>query len=288
MDDRSELQKIISGNITPDMIRRGASTDWRFYGDFDVQMYRPEPIVGSFVDEWEASIAAILAKHAWGMWVIDGPRGSGKSGFAAVMAFYFKQLYGRPIASNFALKPAFGEYRSFTLDDIRDQMERLNHLESADWQGADLAEKGIWLPRHVILDDEFHRKMDLRRTMTNENKILRDLVKEIRHYDVTWLGLTPDRTHLDAKTIQNPIFMSTDVRCMYEVDSLGRHYIRGVLYQNEQTSGSGWQRMAGPPDMVRVDVARFCNLWWTKGAISGSARLSKKMKLVEEPEWDEL
>ena len=296
MDDRTELRRLLSRSITPDMIRRGVDVDWRFHGDFDAQLYHTEPVVGHFVDEWEATVAAILQKHAWGMWIIDGPRGSGKTGFAVTVAFYFKHLFGRPVASNFPLKPAFGEYMTFTMDDIKGQIERLNHLEenagTSDWQAVDLQSQGIWLPRRVILDDEFHRKMDKRRTMSNENKVLRDLVKEIRHYDITWLGLTPDKEHLDSKSVNNPLFMSTEARCLYEVDELtNRHYIRGILYQNEQITGSGWQRVQGPPDMIRVDVARFCNLWWTKGAISGSSKLSgrKKMELAGggDDDWED-
>jgi len=293
MGDMSELQKLLAGDITPELIRKGTSIDWRFYGDFNTMLYHPEPIVGEFVDRWEAMVAAILSKHAWGMWILDGPKGSGKTGFAVTCAFFFAQLFGRPIASNFPVKPAFGPCRYFTLDEIKDQLDRLHSLGkmagTADWQAVDLRRYDIWLPGMVILDDEFHREVGNRRVMSDENLLITNITKEIRHYDITWLGLTPDKEELDSKKINNPLFMSTEVRCSYEVDDLtGKHYIRGVLYQNEQTSGSGWQRVAGPPDVMRVDVARFCNLWWTKGAISGGAKLShpgkeeKKMKLREE------
>lgn len=292
MPEPDYLQRLLAGEITPELIRRGTDIDWRFYGDFNTNLYRPEPIVGEFVDPWEGKVAAILSKHAWGMWILDGPKGSGKTGMAVTCAFYFHHLFGRPVASNFPVKPAFGPCRYFTLDEVKDQLDRLHSLGkvagTADWQSLDLGSYNIWLPGHIILDDEFHREVGNRRTMTDENLLITNLTKEIRHYDITWLGLTPDKEELDSKKINNPLFMSTEVRCSWEADELtGRQYIRGVFYQNEQTSGSGWQRVSGPPDVMRVDVARFCNLWWTKGAISGGAKLNrdgkeeKKMKLAD-------
>ena len=138
-DDRTELQRLISGELTPDIIRRGANRDWRFFGDYDPNLYAPKP-QAECVDEWEAKVSYILGKNGRGMWIVNGPRGSGKSLAAVTCAFYYKQIYDRPVASNFPLKPPFGEYRPYALDDIRDQLERLRALPdsagTADWKSA--------------------------------------------------------------------------------------------------------------------------------------------------------
>jgi hypothetical protein len=277
-DDRTELQRLMSGEIGPEDIRRGAGKDWRFFGDYDQRLYSPDPKVDTFTDEWEAKVAIILGKHGRGMWIIDGPRGAGKNVCSVTCAFYFKQLYHRPIASNFPLKPAFGDYRTYTLDDIRDQLERLRALPktagTANWKQVNLAKYKIWLPSHVVIDDELHKEADKRRPGTDEMKLLSDLVMEIRHYDIVWMGMTPDREILDAKRMDNDMFVSTEVKCWKEIDPrTGKEYVWGMFYQNE---GGDFQRISGPPDAIRFDVARFCNLYWTLGVGSSGAKLTKR------------
>jgi hypothetical protein len=280
-DDRTPLQRLISGEITPDSIRFGTGVDWRFFGDYDKDLYSPKPQVDTFVDEWEAKVSLILGKHGRGMWIVDGPRGSGKSLVAVTCGFYYKQFYHRPVASNFPLKPGFGEYRTFTLDDIRDQLERLRALPqtagTADWRAVNLDKYDIWLPGHVCIDDELHKEADKRRPGTDEMKLISDLVMEIRHYDMIWIGLTPDRETLDAKRIDNDMFVSTEVKCWKETSRYtGKESVWGNFYQNE---GADFQRVGGPPDAIRFDVARFCNLYWTLGVGSSGAKLTKRAKV---------
>lgn len=293
-DDRTELQKLIQGDIGPEDIRRGNTLDWRFYGHYNSKLYEPELQVDTFVDEWEAKVAMILRKHGRGMWIVDGPRGAGKSLAAVTCGFYYKQIFHRKVASNFPMRPPFGEYRAFTLDDIRDQLERLRALPktagTANWQAVDLAKHKIWLPGYVCIDDELHKEADKRRPGTDEIKLLSDLVMEIRHYDIVWIGLTPDREILDAKRMDNDMFVSTEVKCWKEVDRYtGKEYIWGNFYQNE---GGDFQRVSGPPDAIRFDVARFCNLYWTLGVGSSGAKLTKrpppsrKKAAKEEPSRD--
>ena len=280
LPDMTELQRIISQGITPESIRYGRGLDWRFFGDFNHHMYRPEPIT-HFVDEWEAKVAAILRDNYYGLWLLHGPRGCGKSGFAATTAFYFKHLYGRKIGSNYPLKPAFGDYRSVCLDDIKDQRERLNWLAQTgrgDWEHQDLESEGIWLPGMVILDDEFYQEVSKRNTGSLDNRELTDFNLQIRHFDVTFMGLAPDKEMLDTQRINNASLISTEVRCVFDVDGNGRQWIRGYLEQNETTS-SGWQRVSGPPSRISYDVERVCNLWWSKGSIakrSANAKGSKR------------
>jgi len=277
-NDESVLQKLIGGEITPDDIRRGNDIDWRFVGDFDRNLYEPQPQVEEFVDLWEAKVSMILGKHGRGMWIVDGPRGSGKSLVAVTCAFYYKHIYHRPVASNFPLKPAFGEYRPYTLDDVRDQLERLRALPktagTADWKMVNLAKYGIWMPGHVMIDDELHKEADKRRPGTDEMKLISDLIMEIRHYEMTWLGLTPDKDVLDSKRVDNDMFMSTEVKCFKDTNTrTGKQFVWGNFYQNE---GTDFQRLSGPPDAIRFDVARYCNLYWTLGVGSSGAKLTKR------------
>jgi hypothetical protein len=296
-DDRTPLQKLISGNISPDDIRHGGQIDWRFVGDFDANLYEPKALVDEFEDPWEYKVYLILRKHLRGMWLVDGPRGAGKTLVAVTSAFYAKQLFGRHVASNFPLKPGFGEYRAYTLDDVRDQLERLRALPriagTADWKAVNLGRYHIWLPGHFMLDDELHKEADKRRPGTDEMKLISDLVMEIRHYDVVWAGLTPDKEILDAKRIDNDMFMSTEVKCWKETNPrTGQQYVWGNYYANE---GGDFQRMSGPPDAIRFDVARFCNLYWTLGVGSSGAKLTKRPKAkqaeetsgIDDSEWED-
>lgn len=276
----TDLQRVMTRGITPDLIRYGQGIDWRFVGDFNRHIYNPE-LVCQPANDWERAVAAILQRHFWGLWIVHGPRGSGKSGFAASTAFYLKELYGRKIGSNFPLKDAFGEYRTVSVNDIRDQRERLAWLAnkgSPDWENQDLEAEGIWLPGMVILDDEFYQEVDKRRCMSQDNKELTDFNLQIRHFDVTFIGLAPDKELLDTQRINNASLVSTEVRCVYDIDEGGEHWIRGYLTQNESTT-SGWQRVSGPQDRISYNVAKHCNLWWTKGAIRKKAGdIKGKMK----------
>lgn len=273
-----DIQRLLLGQITPEDIRFGSQLPWEFIGDYDRNIYEPQPQVDEFADMWEAKVAMILGKHGRGMWILNGPRGSGKSIIAATCAFYYKIIYHRPVASNFPLKSGFGEYRPYSLDDVRDQLERLRALPklagTADWRGVNLAQYGIWLPGHVMLDDELHKEADKRRPGTDEMKLISDLIMEIRHYDMIWMGLTPDKEVLDSKRVDNDMFMSTEVKCFKDVDQrTGKVYVWGNFYANE---GTDYQRLSSPPDAIRFDVARFCNLYWTLGVGSSGAKLTKR------------
>jgi hypothetical protein len=275
---RVDLEKLLLGEIGPDDIRWGEGVDWRFLGDYDRKMYEPKPVVEEFASMWEYKVFIILGKNDRGMWIINGPRGSGKTLAAATCAFYYKTLFGRPVASNFPLKAPFGEYRDYTLDDVRDQLERLRALPrltgTADWKAVNLAKYKIWLPNHVMLDDELHKEGDKRRPGTDEMKLISDLVFEIRHYNIVWMGLTPDKEVLDSKRLDNDMFISTEVKCFKDVDRRsGKASVWANVYQNE---GQDYQRLSSPPDAIRFDVARFCNLYWTLGVGSGGAKLTKR------------
>lgn len=272
-----DIQRLLLGQITPDDIRKGNDLDWRFMGDYNPSLYTPQLQTDGFVDEWEAKVALILSKHMRGMWIVDGPRGSGKTLLSVTCAFYYRELFGRPVACNFPLKPAFGPYRLYNLNDIRDQLDRLRALPekagTADWKAVNLDKYGIWLPRHIIIDDELHKTADKRRPGTHEMKLLSDLINEIRHYDIVWIGITPDRDILDAHRINNPMFMSTEVKCWTEVDPIThRQYVWGHFYANE---GANFQRIISLPDAIRFDVARFCNLYHTQAVGSAAAKLTR-------------
>lgn len=144
----------------------------------------------------------------WGLVLIVGAAGQGKSLFAHALASDAKYLFNKVAVLDKHPRPAFGDYLPFDVDMLKEQLARIKDV--ADGLGQVVTrgkDKGKWVsPRgevflrnSVMMMDEFGSEHMARLDPPNiePKKSLKQLFPLKRHLHALWLGVGVDLNGFD-------------------------------------------------------------------------------------------
>jgi hypothetical protein len=253
--------------ITPDDFYR-SQIDWHKIGRWNKKMYSAEQVMPlDTLTEEEQVAVAICKKYYYGTLLVQGHRGGGKSMFANWVLWHMKNYFGRKVGSDKMPSPEFGDCHLVTIDNIAEQLKLMDQAQVED---GDFRSANSWLRGMAVMCDEFYRLVDKRNTMSRENRMVNDIIFQIRHYEILLIGIAPDVDLLDAQRTQE--YANAVATCIWMSNGEYSHVkVRPI----ELMTDRGVQRMGNNSiDHLYIPAYKWCNLYQTRNPMSGRPKLS--------------
>lgn len=141
--------------------------------------------------------------------LIEGKKGRGKSLTALAIAWWLRELFNRPVVtvgSKMGLRPAFGPHKVMSEMAFRDELNQLsivaNEEDNAENVARAFEKYGISILYSTIIFDEAYKLFNSRNPMDKLIQLFGFFVAQSRHYHVTILLLTPDRSMIDGRRVR--------------------------------------------------------------------------------------
>lgn len=141
--------------------------------------------------------------------MIEGKKGRGKSLIAMSIAWWLRELFNRPVitvGSKMGLRSSFGPHKVMSELAFRDELNQLSIVSNEEDNAENVArafEKyGISILYATIIFDEAYKLFNARNPMDKLIQLFGFFIAQSRHYHVTTLLLTPDRSMLDGKRVR--------------------------------------------------------------------------------------
>jgi len=141
--------------------------------------------------------------------LIEGKKGRGKSLVALAIAWWLRELFNRPvitIGSKMGLKPSFGPHLVMSEMAFRDELMQLsivaNENDNAEAVAKAFEKYGINILYATLIFDESYKLFNARNPMEKLIQLFGFFIAQSRHYHVTTMLLTPDRSMLDGKRVR--------------------------------------------------------------------------------------
>ena len=153
---------------------------------------------------------------SFGLGLIEGNLGGGKSLFGYTIAWWVKRLFGVKITLDQQPRPVFGEYTYF---EVPADLLREKELDDAIaargdvWEGPEIAQLKLY--KRFVFIDEFYKIAHNRRGMSNLMMEFGDEIKQIRHKDTFVLCAMPHKNEVDVKQIDQ--YISVDIRAAWSM-----------------------------------------------------------------------
>lgn len=141
--------------------------------------------------------------------LIEGKKGRGKSLTALAIAWWLRELFNRPVitvGSKMGIKPAFGPHKVMSETQFRDELNQLsvvvNEEDNAENVAKAFEKYGISILYSTLVFDEAYKLFNSRTPMDKLVQLFGMFIAQSRHYHVTILLLTPDRSMVDGKRVR--------------------------------------------------------------------------------------
>jgi len=151
----------------------------------------------------------ILARLVEQAILIEGKKGRGKSLTALAIAWWLRELFNRPIitvGSKMGIKPAFGPHKVMSEMQFRNELNQLsivaNEEDNAEAVAQAFEKYGISILYSTLIFDEAYKLFNSRTPMDKLVQLFGFFIAQSRHYHVTILLLTPDRSMVDSKRVR--------------------------------------------------------------------------------------
>ena len=175
--------------------------------------------------------------------LIEGKKGRGKTLTALAIAWWLRELFNRPVisvGSKMGIKPEFGPHKVMNEMAFRDELNKLsivaNEEDNAENVARAFEKYGISILYSTLIFDEAYKLFNSRTPMDKLVQLFGMFVAQSRHYHVTILLLTPDRSMVDGKRVRP------------QMDWNGR------VYHNKYTNKARLRLVAGIETMtIEVD-----------------------------------
>ena len=258
--------------LTPENVYHSNKIDWENMGAWNRKLYVADPIVdASTLTEEEQIAIRICKKYYYGLTLVQGGRGGGKSMFGWWDLWHMENYFGRQVGGDRLPRP--GEFNNFHYTDINEICDQLDLMDEADKDTGDFHSAHSWLEGMAVMCDEFYRLVDKRRTQSKENQKVTDIVFQIRHYGIHLIGIAPDVNLLDVQRIQE--YANAVATCVWMSNGVYSHIkIRPIETMGEK----GVQRVAGKVDNLYLSSKIWGNAYHTKNPYGSRPHLNKVEK----------
>lgn len=156
-----------------------------------------------------------------GVMLIKGLPRSGKTLFAVHHAKFLRDEFGIPVTMDFKPESSFGPYTFFDETVLLQELDDVTAIskKSAKWavdqDGIDNVAKKLKLYGHTIVLDEGTRWFDRRRSTSNVNLLMNDIVKQWAHYDILMMVINHFKDELDPRFVRYVDGQGTSVSCSW-------------------------------------------------------------------------
>jgi hypothetical protein len=153
---------------------------------------------------------------SFGLGLVEGNLGGGKSLFGYTIAWCVKKLFGTKITVDQMPRPVFGDYTYFEVpSDLLREKELIDKIaERGDvWEGPEIPQLKLY--KRFAFFDEFYKIGSKRRTGTNLILEFSDVVKQSRHMDSFILCAMPHKNEVDAQAIES--YITVDIRAAWSM-----------------------------------------------------------------------
>lgn len=216
-----------------------------------------------------------LRLDGFGVVMVNGDLGSGKSAWGAVTSWIRRQYFGYPVVSNVLLKPSFGEYSYIDTPRMVAEMRKINRVlkdviekfgsghvlpDEAKTMMEELWEKsGTNLWRRTILLDEGYGSFEKRRGQSSKLLLNSYLIQQARHYESLVIVIASSSNLLDRYRLLDHI--THQVSCTHIADlemSLYRVHNRKMPFMEGVN-----------PGVQRIFIPNWAGLWdsWVPVAV---------------------
>ena len=141
--------------------------------------------------------------------LIEGKKGRGKSLTALAIAWWLRELFNRPVitvGSRMGIRKEFGPHKVMSEMDFRNELNQLSIVANEEDNAENVAKAfekyGISILYSTLVFDEAYKLFNSRTPMDKLVQLFGMFVAQSRHYHVTTLLLTPDRSMVDGKRVR--------------------------------------------------------------------------------------
>lgn len=166
-------------------------------------------LVGAYLQKEKEDREDTLARLVEQAILIEGKKGRGKSLTALSIAWWLRELFNRPVitvGSKMGIKPSFGPHMVMSEVDFRNELEQLsvvaNEEDNAENVARAFEKYGISILYSTLVFDEAYKLFNSRTPMDKLVQLFGMFVAQSRHYHVTILLLTPDKSMVDGKRVR--------------------------------------------------------------------------------------
>lgn len=157
----------------------------------------------------------LLFEITKGYGLIQGDIDAGKTTFATAFVWMLKHHYSRPVTANVHFTEKFGEFTFRDSEELVEEIVKSNQAAEEGLTAEEAASRNISaIIGHTIFDDEHYLKIERVRPNTNVATFIKDIVRQMRHYDCLLLGAAPDISDLNSKIINYATFQANVERDM--------------------------------------------------------------------------
>lgn len=153
---------------------------------------------------------------SFGLGLIEGNLGGGKSLFGYTIAWWVKRLFAVPITVDQVPRPAFGASTYFEIpSDLLREKELIDKIAARGdtWEGPEIEQLKLY--KRFVFIDEFYKVAYKRRGQTNLILEFGDIVKQARHMDTFILCAMPHKREVDVGAIDD--YIDIDIRAAWSM-----------------------------------------------------------------------
>jgi hypothetical protein len=153
---------------------------------------------------------------SFGLGLVEGNLGGGKSLFGYTIAWWVKRLFGIGITLDQMPRPAFGAstYLEIPSDLLREK-ELIDKIAARGdvWEGPEIP----WLKlyKRFVFIDEFYKIAYKRRGQTNLMLEFSEIIKQARHMDTFILCAMPHKREVDVTAVDD--YIDIDIRAAWSM-----------------------------------------------------------------------
>lgn len=166
-------------------------------------------LVGAYLQKEKEDREDNLARLVEQAILIEGKKGRGKSLTALAIGWWLRELFNRPVitvGSKMGIRPEFGPHKVMSEMDFRNELNQLsvvaNEEDNAENVAAAFEKYGISILYSTLIFDEAYKLFNSRTPMDKLVQLFGMFVAQSRHYHVTILLLTPDKSMVDGKRVR--------------------------------------------------------------------------------------
>lgn len=166
-------------------------------------------LVGAYIQKEQEDREDTLSRLVEQAILIEGKKGRGKSLTGLAVAWWLRELFNRPvitIGSKMGIKPAFGPHKVMSETQFRDELNQLSIVANEEDNAENVAKAfekyGISILYSTLIFDEAYKLFNSRTPMDKLVQLFGMFVAQSRHYHVTIILLTPDRSMVDGKRVR--------------------------------------------------------------------------------------
>ncbi len=180
---------------------------------------------------WLQDMGFRCGHDGYGVGLIEGQRGAGKSLFGYTIAWWVRHLFNVGITFDNKPETIFGDYTFFDLPwDLLKERKYTDDVakRGSRWEGEEIQKLKLY--KCFAFFDEFYQVAHKRSVMGIMTREFEDLLKQLRHLDSFFLMAMPDKNEVDTQGID--AYVTVDIQASWS--TYARNRALYVVYNRQK------------------------------------------------------